>query len=480
MALSKMSNEFDGRGDLYKYSHWRQYPKGSRFLESYLESRVGAKYHKTIPFGLQYTLEEYFTGKRLSKDGILRRKQKIDEMMGEGIFNLKGFMDMLEAYDGRLPLAIKAIPEGTVLDNSNALLVLTVTDDRFIWFTNFAETSIMKGWYPTTVASAQFAKRQMFLGFLHKTGDPGLIDYKWVDFGYRGVSSEESAALGGSAHLLSFRSSDTMIADDFVEAYYPDLTGAPHTVKMGSVPASEHSTTTAWGKDNESGAIGNLLTAYPKGIVSIVGDSYDYENFVRHIIGGTYRDDILRREGIVVVRPDSGDPATMVLRSCQWLEESFGIEVNDKGYKVLNKHVRVIQGDGIDYDSAYEILSTLERSGYSADNLTLGEGGGALQKVNRDTQRMALKASAIDIDGVWHDVFKDPKTDPGKASKAGHLAVVKVNGIYRTIRKQDGIIYTEDQLIPVFKNGEILKRYSFDDIRARVIANDIQTYIGVV
>jgi len=425
-----------------------------------------------VPFGLQYILEEYFTGKRLSKDGILRRQWKIDQMMGPGTFNIKGWLDMLEAHDGALPIRIKAIPEGTVLDNSNALLVLESVDDRFIWFNNFAETAIMQSWYPTTVASAQFAKRQMFLEFLYKTGDPGLIDYKWVDFGYRGVSSQESAALGGAAHLLSFKSSDTMIADDFVEAYYPDLTGAPHTVKMGSVPASEHSTTTSWGKENEPRAIGNILEAYPTGIVSIVGDSYDYENFVRAIIGGKYRDSILRREGVVVVRPDSGDPATMVLRSCQWLEENFGADYNDKGYKVLNKHVRVIQGDGIDYDSAYEILATLERSKYSLDNLTLGEGGGALQKVNRDTQRTALKASAIDIEGVWHDVFKDPKTDPGKASKAGHLAVVCVNGVYRTIPKQEGITYPQDCLVPVFDTGKILKRYGFDEVRTRVVAND--------
>ena len=347
-------------------------------------------------------------------------------------------------------------------------MVIENSDERFPWITNFCETAILKMWYPSTVASGQFARRQMFLGFLYKTGTPELIDYKWVDFGYRGVSSEESAALGGSAHLLSFRSSDTMISDDFVESYY----GSDH-IQMGSVPASEHSTTTTWGRDNESGAVGNMLTAYPKGIVSIVGDSYDYENFVRNIIGGTYREDILHREGIVVVRPDSGDPASMVLRSCQWLDENFGSEINSKGYKVLNKHVRIIQGDGIDYDSAYEILSTLERQGWSADNVTLGEGGGALQKVNRDTERAALKACAVDIDGIWHDVYKDPKTDPGKASKAGHLAVVCVNGVYRTIPKQDGVIYTDDCLVPVFENGNILKKYTFDEIRNRVIANDV-------
>jgi nicotinamide phosphoribosyltransferase len=171
--------------------------------------------------------------------------------------------------------------------------------------------------------------------------------------------------------------------------------------------------------------------------------------------------------------PDSGDPSSMVLRSCQWLGERFGCEENAKGYKVLDRHVRVIQGDGINYDSAYDILATLERQGWSADNVVLGEGGGALQQVNRDTQRTALKACAVDINGVWHDVFKDPKTDPGKASKAGHLAVVNVHGTYRTIRKRDGVEYgNEDLLVPVFENGKILKTYSFDEIRARVHQHD--------
>lgn len=468
MALSRLATTIDGKADLYKYSQWSQYPPGMRFLESYLECRVGAKYRQVVPYGLQYILDEYLSGVRITKDQILRRNQKINAMMGEGTFHLKGWLDMLEAHDGRVPIFINAIDEGTVLDNNNALLVVGNTDERFPFITNFCETLLMQMWYPTTVASAQFAKRQMFLSFLHKTGDPALIDYKWVDFGYRGVSSQESAALGGSAHLLSFKASDTMISDDFVEAYYN-----AQGIQMGSVPATEHSTMTSWGKDNEAGAVGNMLTAYPKGIVSIVGDSYDYENFVRVIIGGKYKEDILKREGVVVVRPDSGDPATMVLRSCQWLAENFGAEENDKGYKVLNKHVRIIQGDGIEYESAYEILATLERQGWSADNVTLGEGGGALQRVNRDTERTALKASAIDIDGVWHDVYKDPKSDPAKASKAGHLMVVNVNGNYRTIRKTDGIIYTDDCLKNVFRDGEVKRRHNFEDIRARVTSADM-------
>lgn len=466
-----MSTNIDGRGDLYKYAHWKQYPPGTRIVKSYLECRVGAKYKRVIPFGMQYYLTEYFAGKRLTKEGILRRAKKVNDMMGPGVFNLDGWMKLLERYDGHLPIRIKAIPEGTVIDTSNALFVIENTDGDFPWITNFSETTKMKLWYPTTVASGQYARYTMFLGFLHKTGTPSLIDYKWVDFGYRGVSSEESAALGGAAHLLSFRSSDTMIADDFIEAYYPNP--GEHKVQMGSVPASEHSTMTTWGREHEVDAYRNMLQQYPTGIVSVVSDSYDYENAVKEIWGKQLHDEVLARNGTLVIRPDSGDPASMVLRSCQWLGDAFGYEENEKGYKVLNKHVRIIQGDGINYDSAYEILATLERQGWSADNIVLGEGGGALQQVNRDTQRTALKACEVEIDGVWHDVYKDPKTDPGKASKGGDLAVVNVNGTYRTIAKPRDIDYTgEDKLVPVFENGKILVRYTFDEIRARVHEHD--------
>ena len=252
--------------------------------------------------------------------------RRIDTMLGPGIFNTRGWHRLLEKHGGVVPVRIKAIPEGTVLNASNALLVVENTDEEFPWVTNFVETLLMKTWYPLTVASAQYAKYQMFLGFLVRTGTPRLIDYKWVDFGYRGVSSEESAALGGAAHVLSFRSSETPIADEFIEAYY-----GGKECQTGSVPAAEHSTVTSWGRDHEVDAYRNMLRQYPTGIVSVVSDSYDYENAVKEIWGTQLRDEVLARDGVVVVRPDSGDPASIVLRSCQWLGEKFGYEEEREG-----------------------------------------------------------------------------------------------------------------------------------------------------
>jgi len=468
MSLSRLSSMIVSKSDLYKYSHHPLYPKGSQYVESYLECRAGAKYSNVVFFGLQYYLMEYLEGIKITREAIDKMNRRITKAVGPNVFNLKGWNRLLEKHGGRIPVSIKALPEGMVINPSNALIIIKNTDPEFPWITNFIETLLMKVWYPTTVASGQFARRQMFLQFLHKTGTPESIDYKWVDFGYRGVSSEESAALGGAAHILSFNGTDTVIADEFVEAYY-----FGEECQTSGVCASEHSVTTSWGKNRELDAYRNMLQTYPTGIISIVSDSYDYENAVKNLFGVKLHDEILARDGVVVVRPDSGDPASMVLRSCQWLGEAFGYEENEKGYKVLNKHVRVIQGDGIGYDSAYEILATLERQGWSADNVVLGEGGGALQKIDRDTQHTALKCCAINIDGVWHDVYKDPKTDPGKASKAGHLAVVEVNGVYRTIRKQDGVIYTDDKMVEVFRDGKILKTYTFAEIQKRVRSADM-------
>jgi len=457
------------KSDQYKYTHFEQYPPGTEFVESYLECRTGAKYGNVVFFGLQYYLMEYLEGVRVTRESIDKMNRRITKTIGPGRFNLNGWNRLLEKHEGKLPISIKALPEGSVVGASNALIIIRNTDSEFPWLTNFVETLLMKVWYPTTVASGQFARRQMFLGFLHKTGTPELIDWKWADFGYRGVSSEESAALGGAAHVLSFSGTDTTIADEFLESYY-----FGEECQTGSVPASEHSTTTSWGQEHELDAYSNMLEKYPTGVVSIVADSYDYENAVRKLFGEKLHDKVLHRDGVTVIRPDSGDPASMVLRSCQWLGDAFGYEENEKGYKVLNKHVRIIQGDGIGYDSAYEILATLERQGWSADNVVLGEGGGALQKVDRDTQHTALKCCAICINGVWHDVHKDPKTDPGKASKAGHLAVVEINGVYRTIRKQDGIIYTDDKMVEVFRDGKILKTYAFSEIRNRLLQFDMK------
>jgi nicotinamide phosphoribosyltransferase len=456
-----MSTDIVGRSDLYKYTHHDLYPKGIRKVHSFMESR-GGKFSTVIPFSQQYYLMEYLEGVRVTKRSIEKNKARIDACIRPGLFNEKGWMHILEKHGGKLPLIIKSIPEGTKIDAGIPFMTIENTDEEVPWLTNFVETLLMKVWYGTTVASQQHAKRLMMLNFLEKTGTPEAIDFKWHDFGDRGSTSEESASVGGAAHLMNFLGTDTTQALEFIEEYYSGPLASGF-----SIPASEHSVITSWGRDHERDAYENFLKTFPDGIAACVSDSYDFENACQVIWGSELKDQVLARDGVLVVRPDSGDPESVVIRGLELLGEAFGYEDNEKGYKVLNPKVRIIQGDGINYESAYQLLSAVVRKGWSIDNLALGEGSGALQLVNRDTCKMAIKCSAIlDVEGIWQDVYKDPKTDPGKVSKKGRQSVVFYNDQFRPVRTD--MLFRDDCLEPIFKNGEILKYTTWDEILQRV------------
>jgi nicotinamide phosphoribosyltransferase len=172
-----------------------------------------------------------------------------------------------------------------------------------------------------------------------------------------------------------------------------------------------------------------------------------------------------------VVRPDSGDPVIMTLEVLDHLEKVFGSTQNEKGCKVLPPQVRVIQGDGISYTEMRQILKMMEMHRWSAENVAFGMGGALLQKLNRDTLKFAFKLSNITIDGQSHPVFKDPKTDPGKASKRGRMKLIQETGahgpVYKTVSPEE---HGDDLLMEVFRNGEILQKHTFDEVRARASA----------
>lgn len=230
-----------------------------------------------------------------------------------------------------------------------------------------------------------------------------------------------------------------------------------------SIPASEHSTITSWGRENELEAYKNMLEQYPTGLVAVVSDSYDIFNACKNLWGDALKDKILSRDGVLVVRPDSGIPHEMVLTILNILGEQFGYTMNEKGYKVLPDQIRVIQGDGINHESINLICETIINSGWSVDNVTFGMGGALLQQINRDTQKFALKCSMIELeDGTTRDVFKDPITDQGKRSKKGKLKLIKTENGYETIN-HDGDD-SNNILKTVFLNGDIVKEYTFEEV----------------
>lgn len=460
------------RTDSYKVSHWKQLPLDTIGTYSYQESR-GGMFDRTLMFGESFIQQEYLEGPFYNLADVKEADEMAAEHFGRtDVFNRDGWTKMYEKYGGVLPIRIQNIPEGHLVDTHNALMTVQSTDEEFAWLTSWVETLKMKLWYPVTVATLSWHIRQIIGKALVKTGTIELLPYKLHDFGYRGVSSEESAAIGGMAHLVSFQGTDTMIAIPYAKHFYG------HPMAGFSIPAMEHTTIIAWGKDFEAAAYENMLKAYPTGLIAGVSDSYDLKNAVENIWGRQLRDEVISRKGTLVVRPDSGDPLETVLMVLNLLAERFGYETNSKGYKVLPPTVRVIQGDGINYHSILQIVRGITEAGWSMDNLALGMGGALLQQVNRDTQRFAYKLSAINRGGEWLPVSKSPKTDPTKASKGGMFEVSNASGHFVTIAKSKDAMNLNhfpaygNMLETTFENGKVLSRPSLKEIRNRAYSYD--------
>lgn len=292
--------------------------------------------------------------------------------------------------------------------------------------------------------------------------NPGVIDYKLVDFGCRGVSSMETASIGGAAHLVNFKATDTVPALLFARQYYhaQDMPG-------NSIPAAEHSTVTSWGREHEVDAMRNMLEQFPNCSVAVVSDSYNIWDACKVIWGEKLKEHVVKRSetgSTVLVRPDSGEPAEVVLQVVEILGQAFGYTLNSKGFKVLPNCIRVIQGDGISLESTPKILSRLANNGWSAENVTFGSGGALLQKVNRDTQKCAYKCSYVEVNGEGREVYKDPITDQGKTSKKGRLTLEFDGTQWTTIDRGLGDV-SKDQLVTVFENGKVVKEYTFEQVR---------------
>jgi nicotinamide phosphoribosyltransferase len=447
--------------DSYKQSHARQYPEGTEYVYSYLESR-GGEFEETVFFGLHYILKQYLEGYRITEADVLHASTIVDSHMGRGTFNLKGWMHIVENHGGRLPVRIEAVPEGTVVGVSNVLMTVMNTDPECFWLTNFLETLLLQVWYPITVATLSRECKKLISKSLKETTDYSshaefetALSFKMHDFGFRGASSVETAALGGAAHLINFAGSDTLVAIPFIHEYYKTS-----MMPSYSIPASEHSTITSWGKPNEVDAYRNMLEKYPTGVVACVSDSYDIQEACR-THWASLKTEILSRDGVLVIRPDSGDIKMTLQVVLSELWRVFGGEVVN-GYKILNSKVRVIQGDGMNYDSLKETLEYINMIGYSTENLAFGMGGALLQKVNRDTQKFAFKCSAICVNGEWKDVFKSPteldsngdKHASFKKSKLGFLALERSQEGFRTV--QNSAPGAESVLEVVFENGKIM------------------------
>lgn len=426
-----MNNLYDSilfNTDSYKFSHWLQLPPKTQKLFSYIEAR-GGDFEECLFFGLQSFIRNYMMRPITIEE--IDFVEPIIKAHGEP-FNRQGFERIVTQHGGFFPVRIRAVPEGTVVPIRNVMVTIENLDDQMPWITNFLETAILRSvWYGSTVATTSFRIKRLIKRYLEKTGDVNLLPFKLHDFGARGVSSRESARLGGAAHLVNFMGTDTV--DGFIELMKNyDADGVP----AFSIPAAEHSTITIWGQENEAQAYQNMLTQFakPGSLLAVVSDSYNIFEACE-MWGTTLKQQVIDSGATVVIRPDSGEPHIVVKSVLDILAKNFGYTLNEKGYKVLN-NVRVIQGDGINYGSIEKILDTAtdwDDGRYSADNIAFGMGGALLQQINRDTMEFAMKCSYAVVDGQPRDVFKNPVTSSAKASKRGRLTLLNRGSEFKTV-----------------------------------------------
>ena len=448
--------------DSYKMTHWKQYPLGTEAVYSYFEARPGAEFDETVFFGLQYVMAKYLAGVVITMEDIDEAEEFALAHFGTlEHWNRAGWEHIVNKHGGKLPIKIKAVPEGTRVPTGNVMMTVENTDMNCHWLTNYVETLLTHVWYGSTVATLSRATKEMFMKYLDETAEThDALPFMLHDFGYRGVSSDEAAGVGGSAHLINFMGTDTIMGmSHAIDNYGASLDGLAY-----SVPATEHSVMTSLGKAGEYQLLNQLLVDHPTGILSVVSDSYDIYKMVDEVC--RRREAIMARDGVFVVRPDSmtedhKTPEDLSYCIVKTLWDTFGGTTNAKGYKTLDPHVRVLWGDGINKEGIEKILAGLKFNNFSVENMVFGMGGGLLQKVNRDTQRFAFKCAAQRRELMWYNISKTP-LDASKTSKAGRMKLILTDEGYETVAEAaDG----EDVMEVVFENGEITKSITFDEVR---------------
>lgn len=441
--------------DSYKHGNFDQFPPGTEYAFSYIKSQ-GGEYNKTVFFGLQGFLKEYLANP-ITKDQI-DEADFVVKSHGQ-TFNRAIWDHIVDVHQGRLPVRIRAVPEGTVLPTKNVLVSIENTDPSCFWLPNFLETALLRAvWYPTTVATNSYETRKIILSALEKTGDSTLIDFKLHDFGACGSSSHEAAGIGGAAHLVSFMATDNISSLLYAREFY----GA--NIAGFSMPAAGVSTITSWGEDREFDSYKNIIQrhSYLKGTLAITIDSYDVDRACTKI-GEEFKLNLMDSGTGLVLRIRAGEPDEVIPRCLDILEEYFGSVTNKKGYRVLN-YVTVMYGDGISIDNIANVLKVLEAKGFSADNVSFGQGGILLQSINRHTLKFVSRLSAVGIRDnsghfEWHDVVRKSSD-----THTGRMWLYKrADGTYYS-QKEDWV-NDADGLHMVFEEGHLKNEISFDHVR---------------
>lgn len=444
--------------DSYKVAMWNMLPDGVTRTFSYGESR-GGRYPATVFFGLQPFLRQ-LADLRVTPGMI---EEAADFYAKHGLsFNRAGWEHIANEHGGRLPVRIRAVPEGTLVPTRNVMVTVENTDPAVPWLTTWLETALLRQvWYATTVATRIFYMKERLIPYFEETSDTMDMSFALIDFAARGCSSRETNEIGTAAFLTSFFGSDSVTGIRHTNHHYS------HDMAGFSVPATEHSIMCSWGEAREAEGIKTLIERLggPGKIVSIVGDTWDIYRFAGYC--ADMAEWIKSTGTTLVVRPDSGDMADVIEKLLPILDAGFGWKMNSKGYKVLDG-VKILWGDGINEDTCTIPFEAAMRAGYSADSIFVGSGGGLMQaNIDRDTCKFAFKACAIEIDNDWEGIAKDPVTDKGKRSKKGRIKLIRTDGLLHTEPFADS---RADVLQTVYENGYLYNTVTLDIVRARVRA----------
>lgn len=457
--------------DNYKLDHYKMYPEGMNKLYSNFTPRTSIikDIDKVVVFGIQYFIKKYLING--FNDGFFNRSKS--DVINEYKKHVKidSYKHIEDLHDlGYLPIKLKALSEGTECPIGIPMLTITNTNDNFAWLVNYLETLISTQlWQPITSSTISRQYRKNIDKWSLKTTGT-TIGNEWIghDFSMRGMSSVETSLLSGMAHLLSFNGTDVVPAMYEIEDYYNE-----ELFIGGGVPATEHSVMCMGTKEDEIETFKRLLKLYPKGILSVVSDTWDIWKVLNEYLP-LLKDEILQRDGKLVIRPDSGKPIEIIEKSINILWDIFGGTINDLGYKVLDSHVGLIYGDGIGLHNLDSINEMLERNGFATTNWVAGFGSYGYQYNTRDTFGFAMKATYGEVYSVGREIYKEPVTDSGtKKSAKGLLKVYREFGAhgYSNLQLKQSCSKEDEQeglLRVVFEDGKLIINESFTKIRSRL------------
>jgi nicotinamide phosphoribosyltransferase len=471
--------------DGYKVDHRRQYPAGTTLVYSNWtprKSRIEGV-NEVVLFGLQYFIKKYiledfetYFFKQPKEKVVAEYRRRINNYLGENQVGTKHIEDLHDL--GYIPMVIKSLPEGSSVPVRVPMFTVYNTKPEFFWLTNYFETLLSAVvWMPCTSATIAKQYRNILDKYAAETSSaPTFVDWQGHDFSMRGMAGIEASVSSAAGHLLSFTGTDTIPAIDFLEKYYN--ADSDKELIGGSVAATEHSVMCMGTTEGEFETFKRLICkVYPKGIVSIVSDTWDLWKVLTEYLPNL-KTEIVNREGKVVVRPDSGNPTDIICGNpngrnenerkgvIELLWDTFGGTINDKGYKELIPQIGAIYGDSITIERAKDICERLKQKGFASTNVVLGIGSYTYQYNTRDTFGFAMKATYGEVDGVGREIFKDPITDDGtKKSAKGLMKVVREVGKYKLIDQVSWEEEKQGELKEIFRDGKLLIDQSLAEIR---------------